>query len=65
MTTQIEQSKLKADTAKAQYQVGDITRNEAFGCVQPYISLINKKSVEIAKKYNMKPRKVSIISYLR
>jgi hypothetical protein len=33
--------------------------------VNPYIEAVNAKSAEIAKKYNMRPKKVNATSFLR
>ena len=42
-----------------------ISREEAKKEIQPFIEYANKKAVELAKKYNQKPRKISFIAYVR
>jgi hypothetical protein len=57
--------KAKADEAAHLYRIGKITREEALKDVQPYIDLVNEASIRIAKKYNMKPKKVYVSQFLR
>lgn len=33
--------------------------------IEPYIKLFNNKSMEIAKKYNMKPKKITFAGFIR
>lgn len=54
-----------AATAKFQYKIGQITREEAVSKIQPYLDVANEKSIEIAKKYNQKPKKITLNAYLR
>lgn len=53
----LEIIKQRAFEAKCAYKKGLITRAEAKTDIEPYIKLFNNKSMEIAKKYNMKPKK--------
>jgi hypothetical protein len=46
-------------------RIGEIDFDEAKKLVKPYIELVNSKSKEIAKKYNQKPRLVSVSGFLR
>lgn len=55
----------KAEEAKILYNSNLITRNEAKEIIQPYLDEVNKKSIDLAKKYGRKPMKVSFISYCR
>lgn len=57
--------KLQAEQAKIKYKNNLITREEAKKEIQPFIDYANTKAVELAKKYNQKPRRISFISYVR
>lgn len=47
------------------YKNGHISREEAKEQIKPYADYFNKKSIEIAKKYNMKPAKFNFASFMR
>ena len=51
------QERKRAFEARCAYKKGLITRAEAKTDIEPYIKLFNNRSMEIAKKYNMKPKK--------
>ena len=55
----------KAKMAADMYKIGQITREAAVEAIRPYEEEFNKKSAEIAKKYNRKPKKFSIAGFLR
>lgn len=55
----------QAEIAKMNYKRGQITRAEAKLEIQPYIDLFNKKSKEIAEKYNQRAKKISFSQYVR
>ena len=57
--------KNRAEIAKMKYKNNLITREEAKKEIQPFIDYANKKAVELAKKYNQQPRKISFIAYVR
>lgn len=57
--------KTKAEQARTLLRIGEIDFDEAKKLVKPYIDLVNSKSKEIAKKYNQKPRLVSVSGFLR
>ena len=57
--------KAKADMAKANLYLGVFTYEEAKEAIQPYVKAYNKKSKEIAKKYNQRPRTITVAGYLR
>ena len=57
--------KQKAEVARLDYKRGFITRKEASELIKPYIDAVNNKSKEIAKKYNQRPKTVSLAGYLR
>lgn len=65
MTKEIEQKKEKAINARSAYNAGWITREEAKAAIMPYINAVNEKSEEIAKKYGMRPRKISFAGFVR
>lgn len=57
--------KMKADVAKANLYLGTFTYDEAKEAIKPYVEAYNKKSKEIAKKYNQRPRTITVASFLR
>lgn len=61
----IDKLKAQAFLARALYKNGTIDRDEAKEKINPYIEMYNKRVVEIAKKYNQKPKKINIIGFLR
>lgn len=62
---EIREKREKAEYYRALYRSGTITREEAKENIMPYLDLVNKKAIEIAKKYNQKPKKVNFSSYVR
>lgn len=54
-----------ADEYRSLYLMNEVSREEAMNQIMPYIDAFNKKSAEIAKKYGMKPKKISFIKYVR
>lgn len=54
-----------ARKARARYNAGAISREEAKIIIKPYAEAFNEKSREIAGKYNMRPQKFSLSSFLR
>lgn len=65
MTDKIKEAKEKAFAARDLYHMGLITRIEAKELIAPYIEIFNQKSVEIAKKYGMRPKKISFSGFCR
>lgn len=64
----LEQTKIlkdKAEKGRQLYRSGLIKQSEAKKMVAPYLDAVNKKSVELAKKFGLKPRKVQFRSYVR
>lgn len=55
----------KAEKGRILYRSNKISRNEACGYVEPYLNAVNDKAILIAKKYNMKPKRVSFKSFVR
>ena len=56
--------KQQAEIARAQYRANYITREEAREQIMPYLDAVNKRSKELAKKYNQKPKLVTFASYV-
>ena len=65
MTTEFTKLKAEAEEARRLYIVGEITRQEAIRAITPYAEAFNKKAGEIAGKYNQRPQRFSVTSYLR
>lgn len=55
----------QAENIRYLYRVGTITREEAIRDTKPYLDAVNNKAIEIAKKYNQKPKKVTFNSFMR
>lgn len=55
----------EAETARAMYRAGQITRAEAEFKIQPYADAYNKRSKELAKEFGVRHKPFSIIGYLR
>ena len=55
----------QAELAKMQLQYGAITYDEAKKMAKPYVDAFNEKSKEIAKKYKVRPKTISVSSFLR
>ena len=65
MTQEMATLKREADTARMLYHLGQITREEARESINPYKEAFNKKSKEIAAKYNVRPKMFSLAAFLR
>jgi hypothetical protein len=65
MNIEIKELMIQAQESRVMYQLGKITRDEAKELIMPYINKVNEKSIELAKKYNQKPKKVSFNSFVR
>lgn len=65
MTNEIQTLQKIAANAKFEYKTGQITREQAIEQIQPYIDVANAKSREIAKKYNQRPKLITLTGYLR
>lgn len=57
--------KEKAFEARLLYNKGAISREEAIRMIEPYKQAFNKKSFELAAKYNVRPQRFSIAAFLR
>ena len=57
--------KEKAFEAKALYNKGLISREEAKAMVYPYKCLFEETSKRLAEKYGMKPQKFSFAAFMR
>jgi polyhydroxyalkanoate synthesis regulator phasin len=60
----MEDKKHIAEKHRDLYKIGKISKEEASKFIKPYIDELNKKSIQIAEKYNQKPKKVSVAKYL-
>ena len=65
MTHEAHMLLLRAQKARTLYNTGKIDRKQAKEEIDPYINLFNKKSKEIAKKYNLKPKLITFSSFVR
>lgn len=65
MREEIMELKQKAENAKYLYRTNTINRKTAKEEIMPYIEAYNKKSLEIAKKYNQKAKKLTFASFVR
>ena len=54
-----------AEQGRILYNSGQISREEAKQMIMPYIEAFNNKAIEIAKKYGMKPKKISFGQFIR
>lgn len=57
--------KQKAEEAKIKFKAGLISYEQANKEIKPYIDIVNKKSVELAAKYNVRPLRTNVKAYLR
>jgi len=58
-------AKQRAEEARIKFKAGLITYERAKEEIGPYIEMVNRKSIELAKKYNVRPQKANIKAYLR
>lgn len=65
MTDEVLEMKLRAEHASYLYNIGAITREEAKKEIMPYLNKVNEKAIEIAKKYNQRPKKVTFNTFVR
>lgn len=61
----IDEIKSAAFEARVLYKIGAISRAEAALKIQPYIDAFNAKATEVAKKYNMRAKKISFAGFVR
>lgn len=65
MSEKVQQLRNDAQRAKILYMRKEITRQEAVSKIKPYIEYFNYRSEIIAKKYNQRPKYLSLAAYLR
>lgn len=65
MTMDTEELKQNAQEIKERYLSGLLSRGEAKEQLKEYIEWYNTKAVELAEKYNQKPKKFNIGEFLR
>jgi len=61
----VDNLRVQAEEYRILYKTGQCAREEAKNKIQPFLNVINKKSIELAKKYNQKPKKISFAIYVR
>lgn len=62
---ELEKVKRIAEEYKALLKNGHVSREEAKKHIMPYIDAFNKKSTEIAKKWNQRPRTITFAKFIR
>lgn len=65
MSQEIQVLKDKAEEYRALYRAGQVTREEAVVHIAPYVDRFNEKSKEIAKKFNQRPKTISVAKFMR
>lgn len=65
VTEETKVLKEEAERGRQLYRSNLIDQSEAKKMVTPYLDAVNKKAVELAKKFGQKPRKVQFRSYVR
>lgn len=65
MNLEVRALQERAEKARILYNLNKITRGEAKNEIMPYIDACNKKSEELAKKYNQRPRPITFASFVR
>ena len=65
MENNAKELKAKAEQSKIKFKAGLITYEQAVIEIEPYIEAVNKKSVELAKQFNVRPLKTNVKAYLR
>ena len=50
---------------KFKLHIGIISYDEAKQRAKPLLKIMNDKSIELAKKYNVKPKKITFSSFMR
>lgn len=65
MTSETRKLLDQATKARNDYHLGLIDRPTCADLIKPYADLYNVRAAEIAKEFGMKPKKFSLISYLR
>lgn len=62
---EFKKAKEKALRARFLYNTGQINFKEAEEMMEDFKQIFNKRSAEIAKKYNQKPKKFSVKMFIR
>lgn len=65
MTNDIKELKECAENARRLYRLGKFNIVVVKALIKPYLEAVNAKSIELAQKYNQKPKKVSFYAYVR
>ncbi len=62
---ELEQLRQQAENYRIIYRSNQCSREEAKYFIQPYLDLANKKSKELAKKYNQKVKTIGFSEFVR
>lgn len=65
MTNDIKELKECAENARRLYRLGKFNIVVVKALIKSYLEAVNAKSIELAQKYNQKPKKVSFYAYVR
>lgn len=65
MNLEIQILKERAESYKVLYQTNQVNRDEAISNIQPYIDAVNAKAKALAKKFNVRPKLVTVAGFLR
>jgi len=65
MKNEVEEMKINAEAARDRYKMGELNRKEAKEIIDLYLNVFNEKSKELAKKWNQKPKLITLAGYLR
>ncbi|WP_311080944.1 hypothetical protein [Paenibacillus polymyxa] len=65
MNPEIAALKERAESYKILYKTNQVSRDEALSNIQPYIDKVNAKATELAKKFNVRPKLVTVTGFLR
>lgn len=55
----------QAERGRSLYRSSEITQKEAKEMVQPYLDAVNERGKELAKKFNVRPKKVGFKGFVR
>lgn len=65
MTEDNKTLKMLAFEARSAYYEGKVTRDEALEKVKPYLDAVNNRAKELSKQFNVRPKKVTVHSFMR
>ncbi|WP_342435932.1 hypothetical protein NSS79_20635 [Paenibacillus sp. FSL L8-0436] len=65
MSPEIAALKGRAESYKLLYKTNQVGRDEALSNIQPYIDAVNTKATALAKKFNVRPKLITVTGFLR